>query len=85
MILQPLECSALPDAPQEGWLGSYLYDFQHRFISLLSYQFRSFPVKLAMQLLDINVVERVSGNNNEYLFCSHQRLNQICSSQDDYS
>ena len=35
-----------------SWLGSYSLDFQKRFHTLLSYQFRSFPAVLALSLLE---------------------------------
>ncbi|KAK8812414.1 hypothetical protein WA158_007648 [Blastocystis sp. Blastoise] len=66
IMIKPLDTTSLPNSPQEGWLASYLYDFQHRFISLLAYQFKQFPVKLALQLLDLQVVERVAGHDNPY-------------------
>ena len=44
------------DAPAAGWLSSFVSDFQHRFINLLSFQFRVFPSRLALALLNRNLV-----------------------------
>lgn len=58
---QPLDCTALTDAPVAGWLCSFVDDFQHRFINLLAFQFRAFSTRLAMRLLSRKLVEGVAG------------------------
>lgn len=57
---QPLDCSAMPDAPSDGWLASFVADFQHRFINLLAFQFRAFPARLALRLLAKKLVLSVA-------------------------
>ena len=37
-------------ANSSSWLGAFARDFQHRFLSLLSYQFRNFPSVLALSI-----------------------------------
>lgn len=44
------------EAPTPGWLASFVSDFQHRFINLLAFQFRIFPSRLALTLLDRDLV-----------------------------
>ncbi|XP_068673287.1 RNA cytidine acetyltransferase-like [Montipora foliosa] len=39
------------DATDESWLSAYIADFRRRFLSLLSYQFRSFPPSVALSML----------------------------------
>jgi N-acetyltransferase 10 len=39
---------ALENSPDQSWLGAFSRDFQHRFLKLLSYQFREFPSVLAL-------------------------------------
>ena len=60
--LYPLDCSAVPGAPQSGWLASFVADFQNRLISLLAFQFRAFSTRLAMRLLSRKLVESVVGD-----------------------
>ena len=46
VMLQGLTDSSLPE-----WLEAYCADFTRRFIQLLSFQFREFPVTLALNVL----------------------------------
>ncbi|XP_067044164.1 RNA cytidine acetyltransferase-like [Acropora muricata] len=41
------------DVSDESWLSAYVTDFRRRFLSLLSYQFHSFPPSLALSMLKI--------------------------------
>lgn len=50
----------MPDAPSDGWLASFVADFQHRFINLLAFQFRAFPARLALRLLAKKLVLSVA-------------------------
>ncbi|XP_063934411.1 RNA cytidine acetyltransferase-like [Zophobas morio] len=59
IMLCPLEISSetpsdsdLAVSAAKGWLQNYLSDFQKRFTSLLSYQFRRFSPSLALSVLD---------------------------------
>lgn len=45
VMLRPLESSG-----DRSWLGAFSRDFQKRFLSLLSYQFRSFPAITALSI-----------------------------------
>lgn len=45
VMLRPLE-----NSDDRTWLGAFARDFQKRFLSLLSYQFRTFSVKTALSL-----------------------------------
>jgi N-acetyltransferase 10 len=45
VMLRPLE-----NAEDKAWLGAFARDFQRRFLSLLSYQFREFPSVLALSI-----------------------------------
>ena len=65
---QPVDCSSLPDAPTAGWLSSFVSDFQHRFINLLSFQFSVFPSRLALALLNRNLVLNCAAEEKKYTF-----------------
>lgn len=43
-------CIMIHTFSPSGWLSAYTQDFQRRFLSLLSYQFRSFPSVLALSI-----------------------------------
>ena len=44
---------SLSTATNDGaWLGAFAQDFQRRFLSLLSYQFRSFPAVMSLSILE---------------------------------
>ena len=47
IMLRPLSTSAATDS---SWLGAYALDFQKRFLTLLSYQFRTFPSVQALSI-----------------------------------
>ena len=40
------------DTGDNSWLGAFTRDFSKRFLSLLSYQFRSFPSNLALSIIE---------------------------------
>jgi len=48
--VEPLEVACNPD-----WLHAYSDDFRRRFISLLSYEFRTLPCELAFLILSVTV------------------------------
>ena len=41
-------------------------DFKHRFISLLSFDFKSFPIKLALHLLKSNITTSTTDNDTDH-------------------
>ncbi|KAJ0392222.1 hypothetical protein P43SY_011549 [Pythium insidiosum] len=51
IMLRALRCDDLPEAPASGWLHEFVADSRRRFVSLLSYEFASFPAALALSLL----------------------------------
>lgn len=60
----------LQENTKNSWLDLYWQDFRHRFISLLSFQFREFPASLGISMLQTKA--NVSGtspiNKDELLF-----------------
>lgn len=51
IMLQPLRCDDLPEAPAPGWVDSFATDFARRFVSLLAVAFRQLEPTLAMSVL----------------------------------
>jgi len=51
-MLRTLESSRGQTQCDPMWLSSFSKDFHHRFQSLLSFQFRSFPATLALSILE---------------------------------
>jgi N-acetyltransferase 10 len=51
ILLRALRCDDLPEAPAPGWLDEFVADARRRFVSLLSYEFASFPAALSLSLL----------------------------------
>lgn len=51
IMLRALRCDDLPEAPAGGWLDEFSADARRRFVSLLSYEFSSFPGALSLSLL----------------------------------
>jgi len=52
IMVRPLECTDLPGAPKAGWHTGFVADFARRFMALLSFEFRSFDVALALSIMD---------------------------------
>lgn len=53
-MLRELDCSDLRSeqvTPDPGWLMPFILDFRHRFLTLLSYEFRSFAPSLALSIV----------------------------------
>lgn len=51
IMLRALRCDDLPEAPAAGWLDEFVADARRRFVSLLSYEFATFPGALSLSLL----------------------------------
>jgi N-acetyltransferase 10 len=49
-MIKHLHASALRTMAKADWLDTFSNDFQRRFLSLLSYQFAAFPIKLALSV-----------------------------------
>ena len=54
IMVRPLEWSGgrIEGDPLPGWHASFVADFGRRFMALLGYEFKSFPVVLALSVLD---------------------------------
>lgn len=51
IMLRALRCDDLPESPAAGWLDEFVADARRRFVSLLSYEFATFPGALSLSLL----------------------------------
>ena len=51
-MLRELQTDGMIDAPEEGWLDGFVHDYRRRVISLLSYNFSSLPINVAVTLID---------------------------------
>uniref|UniRef100_K3XCC4 RNA cytidine acetyltransferase n=1 Tax=Globisporangium ultimum (strain ATCC 200006 / CBS 805.95 / DAOM BR144) TaxID=431595 RepID=K3XCC4_GLOUD len=51
IMLRSLRCDDLPESPAGGWLDEFVADARRRFVSLLSYEFATFPGALSLSLL----------------------------------
>lgn len=51
IMLRSLRCDDLPESPATGWLDEFVADARRRFVSLLSYEFATFPGALSLSLL----------------------------------
>lgn len=51
IMVKAQEGSALQTVSNADWTGSFSQDFRHRFVNLLAFQFKSFPVSLALGFL----------------------------------
>ncbi|KAF1313273.1 N-acetyltransferase 10, partial [Globisporangium splendens] len=51
IMLRSLRCDDLPESPASGWLDEFVADARRRFVSLLSYEFSTFPGALSLSLL----------------------------------
>ncbi|KAL0584748.1 hypothetical protein ABG067_005486 [Albugo candida] len=81
IMLRALSCDDMPEAPTSGWLNEFVADARRRFVSLLSYEFSSFPCALSLSLLnnkclesDMNASEKDS-NGNKTCSISSSELN----------
>lgn len=52
IALRELQCSDLPNPPQDRWLEAYVADYRKRLVSLMAYSFRELEASLAITLLD---------------------------------
>lgn len=52
IMLRELSTVGIEDAPDSGWLETFVRDYRRRLISLLSYSFKSFPTAVALTLVD---------------------------------
>ncbi|KAF9579895.1 N-acetyltransferase 10 [Lunasporangiospora selenospora] len=52
VMLKTLESSQVQTQCDPMWLTSFAKDFQHRFQNLLSFQFRSFPARMALSIIE---------------------------------
>ena len=50
VMLRPLSTSSSTDS---SWLGAYAQDFHKRFLTLLSYQFQTFPAVQSLSISDV--------------------------------
>jgi N-acetyltransferase 10 len=48
------------------WLKPFQKDFKHRFISLLSFDLKSFLIKLALHLLESNITTSTTDNDTDH-------------------
>ena len=48
------------------WLKPFQKDFKHRFISLLSFNLKSFLIKLALHLLKSNITTSTTDNDTDH-------------------
>lgn len=55
IMLRSLRCDDLPESPAAGWLDEFVADARRRFVSLLSYEFATFPGALSLSLLSDEV------------------------------
>ena len=65
IMLRTLDSTTLQCDPT--WLRSFTGDFKKRFLQLLSYQFRAFSPSLALNVLDIKLLEGQTGNGTRIL------------------
>lgn len=76
------------EAPTPGWLASFVSDFQHRFINLLAFQFRIFPSRLALALLDRDLVMKNAAEEKKseqiYKLTNRETLMKPLTSQEIY-
>lgn len=64
--LSPNGHSAVTISPE--WLSQFWQDFERRFLSLLSYQFRSFSSFLALDIINNKAASSVTRREGESLF-----------------
>ena len=55
VMLRPLNCEGMEEAPARGWLNGFTTDFARRLAALLSFRFRHFDPLMAYQLLTASV------------------------------
>ncbi|KAG0369537.1 hypothetical protein BGX24_002382 [Mortierella sp. AD032] len=65
VMLRTLESSRGQTQCDPMWLSSFSKDFHHRFQSLLSFQFRSFPSTLALSILESARAGKLIGDSSD--------------------
>lgn len=69
IMIKPLKCDDLPDAPSPDWLSGFATDFSRRFVSLLAVAFRGLNTTLASSILacasGLRPVGRVGAGSTE--------------------
>ena len=61
------------------WLNPFIVDFKHRFASLLAFEFKTIPIKLALSLLEpkLTTTTTVDQEENEAITKSSMKKNEI--------